>query len=269
MCRLITTIGLAVLSALLCSASANAQSLGKTPNDEVRVLFLGDNGHIVPRERFAQLEPVLRSRGIALTYTDRNHRPQRRQSGQVRRALALREYRSHRTGRRSRRCSTTSPAAADSCRSIVLRFAFAIRTRCVALIGAQFRVTAGAGCAKRSPKRRSSGHAETTAASRASTKPTSITAQRERTARCFPIASTATKREPWTWVRTARQRPRVLHRVGPRPAHLESSGLSQSGRARHSLGRRQRSGRGRRRIVARAPFVVPKMTKLPDGSAAV
>jgi len=36
----------------------------------VRVLFLGDNGHHQPGERFAQLEPVLAPRGIELVYTD-------------------------------------------------------------------------------------------------------------------------------------------------------------------------------------------------------
>ena len=37
----------------------------------IKVLFLGDSGHHQPAERFAQLEPVLASRGIELVYTDR------------------------------------------------------------------------------------------------------------------------------------------------------------------------------------------------------
>ncbi len=37
----------------------------------LKVLFLGDNGHHRPRERFAQLQPVLARRGIELVYTDR------------------------------------------------------------------------------------------------------------------------------------------------------------------------------------------------------
>ena len=37
----------------------------------IKVLFLGDSGHHQPAERFAQLEPVLESRGIELVYTDR------------------------------------------------------------------------------------------------------------------------------------------------------------------------------------------------------
>jgi hypothetical protein len=36
--------------------------------DPLRVLFLGDNGHHRPEERFLQLEPVLKPRGIELTY---------------------------------------------------------------------------------------------------------------------------------------------------------------------------------------------------------
>src|SRR6266496_1622507 len=35
----------------------------------IRVLFLGDDGHHRPTDRFKQLEPVLRGRGIALDYT--------------------------------------------------------------------------------------------------------------------------------------------------------------------------------------------------------
>jgi putative membrane-bound dehydrogenase-like protein len=38
--------------------------------EPLRVLFLGDNGPHQPRERFAQLQPVLAARGIELTYTE-------------------------------------------------------------------------------------------------------------------------------------------------------------------------------------------------------
>ena len=37
----------------------------------LKVLFLGDNGHHKPAERFRQLEPVLAKRGIELIYTDK------------------------------------------------------------------------------------------------------------------------------------------------------------------------------------------------------
>jgi putative membrane-bound dehydrogenase-like protein len=37
---------------------------------DLNVLFLGDNGHHRPRERFVQLQPVLGKRGIKLVYTD-------------------------------------------------------------------------------------------------------------------------------------------------------------------------------------------------------
>ncbi len=37
----------------------------------IRVLFLGDNGHHRPADRFRQIEPVLTKRGIELTYSDR------------------------------------------------------------------------------------------------------------------------------------------------------------------------------------------------------
>src|SRR5687767_5991079 len=36
----------------------------------IKILFLGDNGHHRPNDRFRQLQPVLEKRGIELTYTD-------------------------------------------------------------------------------------------------------------------------------------------------------------------------------------------------------
>lgn len=36
----------------------------------LKLLFLGDNGHHRPQERFVQIEPVLRARGIEVKYTD-------------------------------------------------------------------------------------------------------------------------------------------------------------------------------------------------------
>ena len=45
-------------------ANSNAQ----TP--AIKILFLGDNGHHKPNERYRQLQPVLEKRGIELTYTD-------------------------------------------------------------------------------------------------------------------------------------------------------------------------------------------------------
>ena len=37
----------------------------------IRVLFLGDKGHHLPAERFAQIAPVMQKRGIEMIYTDR------------------------------------------------------------------------------------------------------------------------------------------------------------------------------------------------------
>ena len=45
-------------------ASANIQA------NEIRVLFLGDNGHHRPADRFKQLQPVLREKQIDLVYTE-------------------------------------------------------------------------------------------------------------------------------------------------------------------------------------------------------
>src|SRR5215475_14792889 len=38
---------------------------------KIKILFLGDNGHHRPAERFRQLQPILDKRGIDLTYTDK------------------------------------------------------------------------------------------------------------------------------------------------------------------------------------------------------
>jgi type 1 glutamine amidotransferase len=51
----------------LCTAPSDAASAP----EQLRVLFLGDTGHHQPADRFKQLEPVLRARGIELVYTDR------------------------------------------------------------------------------------------------------------------------------------------------------------------------------------------------------
>ena len=37
----------------------------------LHILFLGDNGHHQPAARFAQLQPVLKERGIDLSYTNK------------------------------------------------------------------------------------------------------------------------------------------------------------------------------------------------------
>src|SRR5436190_19777463 len=39
--------------------------------EPLKLLFLGDNGHHQPAARFAQLQPVLKERGIELTYSDK------------------------------------------------------------------------------------------------------------------------------------------------------------------------------------------------------
>ena len=37
----------------------------------LKLLFLGDNGHHVPAERFKPFQPAMKARGIDVTYTDR------------------------------------------------------------------------------------------------------------------------------------------------------------------------------------------------------
>jgi putative membrane-bound dehydrogenase-like protein len=48
-------------------------AVNATASDEkfIKLLFLGDNGHHKPADRFRQLQPVLAKRGIDITYTDK------------------------------------------------------------------------------------------------------------------------------------------------------------------------------------------------------
>ena len=41
-----------------------------TNGNELNVLFLGDNGHHKPRQRYEMLRPAMQAVGIKLTYTD-------------------------------------------------------------------------------------------------------------------------------------------------------------------------------------------------------
>src|SRR5437588_1972984 len=59
--RLATLLSLAL--ALLASAVADAPK-------PLKILFLGDNGHHRPAERYRQLAPALAARNIELVYTD-------------------------------------------------------------------------------------------------------------------------------------------------------------------------------------------------------
>ena len=56
---------LLVLVSLIVSSATCAHA------KDLNVLFLGDNGHHRPRERFVQLQPVLAARGVKMVYTDK------------------------------------------------------------------------------------------------------------------------------------------------------------------------------------------------------
>jgi uncharacterized protein len=56
---------------LLTIACVVAASIATAGEPAIKVLFLGDNGHHKPAERFAQLQPVLAPRGVELVYTDK------------------------------------------------------------------------------------------------------------------------------------------------------------------------------------------------------
>ena len=50
---------------LCCSSLVTADA------KDLQLLFMGDNGHHRPAERFQELAPVLETRGIRMKYTDR------------------------------------------------------------------------------------------------------------------------------------------------------------------------------------------------------
>ena len=61
----------AILLAFLLSAPSMQETFAASKTSNlIRVLFLGDDGHHQPSERFQQLQPVLAQRGIELVYTD-------------------------------------------------------------------------------------------------------------------------------------------------------------------------------------------------------
>lgn len=61
----ICRLALVLLFGVCTAVKSSAAEAG-----ELRVLFLGDNGHHRPSDRFKQIQPVLNGRGIELTYTD-------------------------------------------------------------------------------------------------------------------------------------------------------------------------------------------------------
>src|SRR5215468_11632160 len=55
----------------LLALAVSAALVRAEPSKPIKILFLGDNGHHRPAERFRQLQPILAQRGIDLTYTDK------------------------------------------------------------------------------------------------------------------------------------------------------------------------------------------------------
>ncbi|NDH05862.1 glycosyl hydrolase, partial [bacterium] len=63
---------------ILCVSTMIAMSLGleitsytQAQDTKIKLLFLGDNGHHKPNDRFRQIQPVLAAKGIDITYTDK------------------------------------------------------------------------------------------------------------------------------------------------------------------------------------------------------
>src|SRR2546423_8356953 len=62
-CNLLSRFAVLVFLTASVSFAADAKP--------IKALFLGDNGHHVPAERFKNLQPPMAERGITLTYTDK------------------------------------------------------------------------------------------------------------------------------------------------------------------------------------------------------
>lgn len=65
-----TALALMTLLLLLLFACVTVPVHAQSVDAQLKVLYLGDNGHHQPRVRFGELQPVLKARGIELTYTD-------------------------------------------------------------------------------------------------------------------------------------------------------------------------------------------------------
>src|SRR4051812_3242511 len=63
--------GLALTALAILAVFLLGPSRAEAAAPPLKILFLGDNGHHRPVERFRQIQPVLAGRGIDLTYTDK------------------------------------------------------------------------------------------------------------------------------------------------------------------------------------------------------
>src|SRR5262245_32104205 len=60
-----------ILSVVVSLGLFLASGISSVAAEPLKLLFLGDNGHHQPAARFHQLQPVLKERGIELTYSDK------------------------------------------------------------------------------------------------------------------------------------------------------------------------------------------------------
>ena len=59
----------AIVGLLVCACGVGLAA-ARQDAPPLRVLFLGDQGHHVPRQRFEQFAPLMASRGFDITYTE-------------------------------------------------------------------------------------------------------------------------------------------------------------------------------------------------------
>jgi putative membrane-bound dehydrogenase-like protein len=230
--------------------------------NDLQVLFLGDNGPHRPRERFAQLEPVLRGRGINLTYTNQVADLNPSKLAQFE-ALVL--YANiERIEPAQERALLDYVAAGHGFVPIhCASFCFQNSDACIALIGAQFKSHGWA-------RMRETIAQPDAAVIRGYDGFESLDEtyvhhkhnDKDRTVLSYRIDGD--KREPWTWIRQ-HGKGRVFYTAWGHDHHTWSHpgfhNLIERGIRWSAGGNPHEAGP----FHSRAPFVAPEMTRLPPG----
>jgi len=236
--RSLMLVALVAVSALVGASSA---ADGEKP---LKLLFLGDKGHHRPADRFRQLAPVMKKRGIELTYTealsDLNAKTLAGYDG-----LVVYANQEKITAEQEKALLDFVASGKGFVPLHCASFCFLNSPKYVDLVGAQFR-SHGTGTFKTTLAKVDhpilkgyepfSSWDETYVHRRHNEKDRVVLEYRvDGDQGAVDVGA------------DARQGARLLHRLGPRRADVECSRISQSRRARHPLGVRARPGEGGRR----------------------
>ena len=230
---------LAAATLLTCLAAASVSADEPKP---LRLLFLGDNGHHRPAERFAQLQPVLAERGILLDYSDKVESLDPR---------ALAPYAGLVIYANTTEISPDQERAllefVESGHALVAlhcaSFCFLNSPKYIDLVGAQF-LRHGTGTFRTTivapdhPIMRDFDGLSSWDETYVHTK------HNEKDRTVLEVRAEGDAQRAVDLGAHAGQGPRLLYRLGTRRAHLGQTRLSEPRRARHPLGHARRSGQG-------------------------